>query len=186
VASAVEWSPICPAVNRRSANKVFETFFSAKVKLEPVWAMVPPTASPVLGPQPYQPTRDRVPWSCGRQYAWRPAQSGHSVSAKIQNLEKTIRKIDDALQNDLEALDDQQQPRSPGKIQYDKISVFPLNRGSALKDSRLSPRPLPRSSSFFSDRAKSVVNNVATTSTSTERACSAPPAPPRLQQFGRY
>ena len=162
--------------------------------------MVPPVASAVLGPQPFQPqTRDRTPWSCGRQYAWRPAVtqpgngSGASVSAKIQNLEKTIRRIDEALQIDLNSSDEKLPKNVSGKIQYDKISVFPLKRGVPAKpESRLSPRPFPRSSSFFGDRAKSVAHNVETspsclTSSSSfaERACSAPPAPPRLQQFGR-
>jgi hypothetical protein len=110
------------------------------------------------------------------------------VSAKIQNLEKTIRRIDDALQNDPEP---ERTLRAPSeRIQYDKISVFPVKKG--LPDYRMSPRPFPRSSSFFADRAKSVVPPIAPVSPGpeksfAERACSAPPAPPRLQPFStRY
>ena len=140
--------------------------------------MVPPTTNPFSGSYP---NKERTPWSCGRQYAWRPTYE-NSVSAKatIQNLEKTIKKIDESLQNDLEILAERESKKG-GRIQYDKISVFPL------KPSRLSPKPMPRSSSFFGDRAKSVAHQINPISASgfADRACSAPPAPPRLQQFLR-
>ena len=153
--------------------------------------MLPPEINPVLGSHP---GRDRTPLSCGRQYSWRSDHSVNSVSAKIQNLEKTIRRF-----GEKEILSEKEagiatitSGSGGGRIQYDKISVYPLKRGYAVPEvSRSIPRPLPRSSSFFNDRAKSVAHNVDATRvtptvTFAERACSAPPAPPappRFQQF---
>ena len=154
--------------------------------------MVPPVASPISGPGLF---KDRTQWSCGRQYAWRPTpEASPSAKTTIQNLEKTIQRIDDVLQNDLHLLTDADS-KSSGKIQYDKIAVFPLKRQAVTaaviqqheQRQRLSPKPYPRSSSFFGDRAKSVVHPITHLSTFpvssgfAERACSAPPAPPRLQ-----
>jgi hypothetical protein len=153
--------------------------------------MVPPLASPISGPGLL---KDRAQWSCGRQYAWRPtAETSPSAKTTIHNLEKTIKRIDDALQNDLHLLADADLKNS-GKIQYDKIAVLPLKRPVAKQfeqQQRLSPKPFPRSSSFFGDRAKSVVHPInqsafPVSSGFAERACSAPPAPPRLQNVTRY
>jgi hypothetical protein len=168
--------------------------------------MVPPAVTPNSGPTMFAP-HNKEPWSCGRQYSWRPAfesSSPTSAKATIQNLEKTIQRIDDALQNDLATLAEGES-RKTGRIQYDKISVFPMKRSQPTlqqqqqqqQQQRLSPKPFPRSSSFFGsggpDRAKSVVHQInpsftsSSTSTLADRACSAPPAPPRLQNFSsRY
>ena len=158
--------------------------------------MVPPAVSPNSGPTMFAPN-NKEPWSCGRQYSWRPAfesSSPTSAKATIQNLEKTIQRIDDALQSDLATLAEGES-RKAGRIQYDKISVFPVKRSQPTlqqQQQRLSPKPFPRSSSFFGsgpDRAKSVVHPInpsfisSSTSTLADRACSAPPAPPRLQNF---